>query len=181
MSPAEESRVGAQEHPKIVQEFGGVYDDPDLAAYVDSLGQFLTHTAELPNLDFTFTILDSPVINAFALPGGYIYVTRGLLALANNEAELAAVLAHEIGHVTGRHSAQRYSQAVGAQIGLTVLGVLGLDPAAGQLLSQGSDLYLRSYSRDQEYEADQLGIRYLTRAGFTPDAMALFSRPYARL
>ncbi len=174
MSPAEELRVGAQEHPKILKEFGGAYDDPDLAAYVDSVGQFLTYTAELPNLRFTFTILDSPVVNAFALPGGYIYVTRGLLALANNEAELAAVLAHEIGHVTGRHSAQRYSQAVSAQIGLTALGAFGLGSTVGQFLSHGTGLYLRSYSRDQEYEADQLGVRYLNRAGFSPYAMASF-------
>ena len=107
MSPAEEQRIGAQEHPKILRAFGGAYEDPKLTPYIKSIGQFLVQTSETPAADFTFTILNTPLVNAFALPGGYIYVTRGLLALASNEAEVAGVLAHEIGHVTARHSASR--------------------------------------------------------------------------
>ena len=106
---------GQEQHPKILKEFGGVYQKPDLARYVGSIGQLLARTSETPSFTFTFTVLNSPVINAFATPGGFVYVTRGLLALADNEAELAGVLAHEIGHVVARHSAQRYSQAVAAK------------------------------------------------------------------
>ena len=102
MSQAEEQRVGAREHPRIVQQFGGVYQDGDITDYVSAIGRDLVHTSDRPDLQFTFTVLDSEIVNAFALPGGYIYVTRGL-------AELAGVIAHEIGHVTARHAAQRYT------------------------------------------------------------------------
>ena len=116
MSAEDEVALGAKEHEKIVPEFGGAYDDPQLASYVASVGQLLAKTSELPDLKFTFTVLDSPIVNAFALPGGYVYVTRGLLSLAADEAEMAGVLAHEVGHVTARHSAERYGQAVTASI-----------------------------------------------------------------
>lgn len=122
MSPQDELRVGREQHPEVLQQFGGVYNDPALAAYVQQIGTALARHSEMPDLVFTFTVLNSPVVNAFALPGGYVYVTRGLMALASDEAELAGVLAHEIGHVTARHTAQRYSQSVLAAIGTTVLG-----------------------------------------------------------
>jgi predicted Zn-dependent protease len=177
MTPEDEVRTGRQEHPKILAEFGGAYDDPEVRAYVSSLGALLARTSELPNLDWHFTVLDTPMINAFALPGGYVYVTRGLLALADNEAELAGVLAHEIGHVTARHPAERYGQQVLGSVAALSVGVLlgsGSGGGGGALASDAVGLALLSYSREQEYEADFLGVRYLARTGHDPHAMAGF-------
>jgi predicted Zn-dependent protease len=137
------------------------------------VGQKLGRHSDLPDLKYTFTVLDSDMINAFALPGGYVYVSRGLLALANTEAGLAGVLAHEIGHVTARHSAQRYSSSIVTSLGTVILGiVVGGDVA--RLGQQGAAIYLQSYSRDQEFEADKLGVRYLARAGYETESMASF-------
>ncbi len=173
-SPEQEQRIGAAEHPKILAEFGGAYDDPELAAYVTSIGQFLALTSEASATAFTFTVLNSPVVNAFALPGGYVYVTRGLVALAENEAELAGVLAHEIGHVAARHGAQRQGQGTLATLGLLILGVATDSAAAVNLGQLGASAILSSYSREDEYEADTLGVQYLSRAGFSPGAMSSF-------
>src|SRR3546814_199294 len=112
LSAEEEKRIGAEEHPKILEEFGGAYDDPAVAAYIAGIGSRLVAASEAPHLGFTFTLLNSPIINAFALPGGYVYITRGLVALAENEAEVAGVMGHEIGHVIARHSAQRMSRGL---------------------------------------------------------------------
>ena len=174
MSPADEKRLGAEQHPKILEEFGGAYEDPELGAYVASLGARMAATSERPDLNFTFTILDSPVVNAFALPGGYVYVSRGLIALANNEAELAGVLGHEIGHVTARHSAERYSRSVLVNLGAGILGAVSGQRAVADIASLGGGLYLRSYSRENEFEADSLGLRYMTAAGYEPSAVASF-------
>lgn len=174
MSPEQERQVGREQDPLIKQEFGGAYGDAELAAYVTRIGNKLAATSEMPDLDFTFTVLDAPDVNAFALPGGYVYVTRGLVALAENEAELAGVIAHEIGHVTARHSAERYSRGTAIGLGATILGVLTDSKAIADLANLGSQLYLKSYSRDQEFEADTLGIRYLSRAGYETGAMASF-------
>jgi predicted Zn-dependent protease len=178
MSPEKESEVGRDEHPKILKQYGGELDDPQLRAYVDSVGQRLAKQSDLPDLKFTFTVLNSDITNAFALPGGYVYVSRGLLSLASSEAELAGVLGHEIGHVTARHTAQRYSRAVATGIASTAVGVLesvflGTN-VVGQASAQAGQLYLASYSRDQELEADTLGVRYLSRTGYTPTAMSTF-------
>ena len=116
MSEEDEKAIGKSEHPKIIKQFGGVYQNDKLQNYIESLGKFLVSTSETPNLTFTFTILNSPIVNAFALPGGYIYLTRGLIYLCQNEAQLAGVIAHEIGHITGRHSAKRYTRAVGTNL-----------------------------------------------------------------
>ncbi len=116
MGPETEARLGYQEHQKIVPQFGGAYADPAIGIYVTGIGNLLARTSEIPDQKFTFTVLDTPMVNAFALPGGYVYITRGLLALADNEAEVAGVLAHEIGHVTARHSAERYGQTMAANI-----------------------------------------------------------------
>lgn len=178
MSPEKELQIGREEHPKIIQQFGGAYDDPKVTAYVNQIGQRLAAVSELPDLDFTFTVLNDDIVNAFALPGGYVYISRGLLGLANTEAELAGVLGHEIGHVTARHSAQRYSSAVLAQGGSVVTGILGSiflgTSEIGQAVAQSSAVYLQSFSREHEFEADTLGVRYLARAGYTTDAMASF-------
>lgn len=180
MSPEAEKEVGAEQHPALVRQFGGEYTDPRLDRYVSKVGASLAAQTEMPDLNFTFTVLDDELINAFALPGGYVHVTRGLLALAENEAEMASVLGHEIGHVTARHAAQRYSQSMAANIGVGVLGVLGavagLPAGTADLAGFGAQAYLQSYSRDQELEADKLGIRYMTRAGYDPAAMATFFR-----
>jgi predicted Zn-dependent protease len=173
LSEQDERRLGAQEHPKILAEFGGAYGDPELAAYVDRIGDELVAISEQPNLDFTFTVLDTPIINAFALPGGYVYVTRGLVELANDEAELAGVMAHEIGHVTARHSAERYGSNVAATIANIGVAILAGGQAA-QASSTATALALQSYSRDQELEADTLGVRYLARNSYDPEAMASF-------
>ena len=175
MDAGREAAVGAEEHPKLLAAFGGVYDErASLAAYVETIGQRLLAVTETPDAKFTFTIVNSDVVNAFALPGGYVYISRGLMALANNEAELAGVIAHEIGHVTARHTAQRYNRAVFAQLGAAVLGAVVGNRAVAQVANLGAAAYVQGYSREQEYEADQLGIRYLVRAGYDPGAMADF-------
>jgi predicted Zn-dependent protease len=180
MPPETEIDVGRSEHPKIVEQFGSEYKDARFTAYVRDVGLKLARVSDMPNLPFTITVLNDPKVNAFALPGGFVYVTRGLLALAGNEAEMAGVLAHEIGHVTARHTAERYSQAMAANIGLTLLGVLtGGSQAAGavnQAAGLGAQLYLQGYSREQELEADMLGVRYLSQAGYDPNAMTSFFR-----
>lgn len=179
LGPEDEARLGRREHPKVLARFGGEYDDPRLRAYVQEIGERMVAVSELAGRRFTFTLLDSPEVNAFALPGGYVYVTRGILALADDEAELAGVLGHEIGHVTARHTAQRYTRAVVGQlgaVGATILGaVLGGEAGARigqQVGTLGATAWVQGFSRQQEFEADSLGIRYLVRAGYDPAAMA---------
>ncbi|MBK7361272.1 MAG: M48 family metalloprotease [Micavibrio sp.] len=173
MSPGQESSVGASEHQKVEQQFG-FYNDPKLTAYVNEVGNKVTKDTERADVQYKFYVIDSPIVNAFALPGGYIYVSRGLLALANSEAELAAVLSHETGHITARHSAERYSHGVVTSLGAAVLGAAVGSDGVSQALGVGSNLYLSSYSRGQENEADMLGLRYMTRGGYEPSAMSSF-------
>lgn len=178
MSSEKELQVGKEEHPKILKQFGGAYDHAAVTQYVNDLGQRLAKQSEMPDLKWTFTVLDDPIINAFALPGGFIYISRGLISLAENEAELAAVLGHEIGHVTGRHTAQRYSKSVLAGIGSTVLGIVVGGPA-GDIANMASQAYLASYGRGHEMEADMLGMRYMTKLGYNPKASASFFKKLA--
>jgi predicted Zn-dependent protease len=182
VSEAQENQIGAEEHPKILAEFGGAYSEkPNLNAYVTQLGQAVAQNAERKDVQYTFTVLNSEEINAFALPGGYVYITRGLLTLANNEAEVAGVLGHEIGHVNARHTAERMGQQQKASI-LSTLGVAAATllggETAGQLATgvaqESSARYLGHYSQNQEFEADSLGVRYLTKASYDPQAMASF-------
>ncbi|MGE5506252.1 MAG: M48 family metalloprotease [Actinomycetota bacterium] len=174
MSSEQEQQMGADSHPAILKEFGGAYDDPKVQAYVAGIGQRLVKQTETPEATFRFTVLNSDIVNAMALPGGYVYVTRGLLALAADEAELAGVVGHEIGHVTGRHTAERYSRAVAANVLLGVLGAVVGTPGVADVAQLGAAAYLQSYSRDQESEADSLGLRYMTKAGWDPEAMPAF-------
>lgn len=174
MSPSDEIRVGQQEHPKILNEFGVYQEMPELNAYVATLGGRLHSVSELSQQSFTFTLLDSDMVNAFALPGGYVYVTRGLMALANSEAELAGVVGHEIGHVTARHSAQRVTQQTLAGLGAVALGAVVGDPQLTEMAGLGALAWVQGYSRAHEFEADQLGIRYMSRAGYDPIAMSTF-------
>jgi predicted Zn-dependent protease len=180
LSAEEEVKIGREEHPKVLEEFGGAYDNPRLAAYVQRLGTELAAKSEMADLKFTFTVLNSDIYNAFALPGGYIYITRGLLALMGSEAELASVLGHEIGHVTGRHTAERIARTNAANIGATILSigvaVLTGSADAGSLAGQATGAIagtvLASYSREQEFEADKLGVRYMALLGYDPEEAA---------
>ncbi|MGH7572086.1 MAG: M48 family metalloprotease [Gemmatimonadota bacterium] len=155
-----------------VQATIGVYEDPELQRYVETVGQRLAAFSERPDLPWTFRVADDPAVNAFALPGGFIYVTRGLLTTLNSEAELAAVLGHEIGHVTARHAVNRISRAQLAGLGLGIGMILSPELAQfGDLANLGLNLLFLKYSRDDERESDVLGLRYMTAVGYDPDAM----------
>ena len=174
MSPQKESQIGASQHEDALKAYGGLYEDQKLQNYVSEIGQRLSQYSERKDVQYRFFLLNSPVVNAFAVPGGYIYVTRGLLAYSNSEAELAGVMAHEMGHITGRHSAERYSTGMLTQIGATIASAAIGSSAASQALGVGSNLFLSSYSRGQESEADRLGVRYLSYAGYDDEALSQF-------
>lgn len=172
--------MGAEADPQITSFFG-LYDDPKLQQFIDRKGEEMAAISHRPNLDFTFKIVDSPVINAFAVPGGYVYFTRGIMAHFNNEAEFAGVLGHEIGHVTARHSAQQQSKAMLAQVGLTV-GMVVSDHFAqfADLAGQGVGLLFLKFGRDDERESDRLGVEYSTKVGYNSHEMAEFFRTLQR-
>ncbi|HEY1394939.1 M48 family metalloprotease [Roseateles sp.] len=180
MSPQQEVATGKQAHQDVLKEYS-VVDDPKLQAYVTALGNKLAAQSHRAELEWHFTVLDSPEVNAFALPGGYVYVTRGILAYMENEADLAGVMGHEIGHVTARHGAQRATRQQNAGIGVlaaTVLGavlesrgVSGATDLAGQVSQNAAAGYIASYSREQELQADQLGAEYLSRNRYDPKHM----------
>ncbi|MBO6633758.1 MAG: M48 family metalloprotease [Parvibaculum sp.] len=174
MSSAQEAKAGAEAHPKILKAYGGAYEDEKLGAYVAGVTARIVRATNQPSSPYRVTVLDSPIVNAFALPGGYVYVTRGLMALVNDEAELAGVIGHEIGHVAARHSAQRQTAAIGTSVLGAVLGAVVGSNAVNQVVGLGGQGFLASYSRDQEYEADMLGVRYLANAGYDPYAAADF-------
>lgn len=180
-----EKQQGAEAHPQLLNEFGGAYDGPQ-AAYVTRVGQNIALQSGMSNArtDFTVTLLNSPVNNAFAIPGGYTYVTRQLMGLMNDEAELAGVIGHEVGHVAARHSKKRQSAATRNAI-LGVLGTVlggaigdngGLLGTLGGLLQnnamQAAQLATLGFSRSQELQADQLGVQYLNTAGYDPKALS---------
>ena len=181
MDEQSEIAEGRKAHEQVLTEYGALAN-PKLQAYVNDLGQRLAKQSHRSNLQWTFTVLDSPDINAFALPGGYVYVTRGIMAYLNDEAELAGVMGHEIGHVTARHGAQRATSQANANIGVvaaTVLGVLvegitgigGAAQAASQIGQGVAAGRLASYSREQESQADVLGAEYLARNRYNPRNM----------
>lgn len=170
----DDRKIGREQHPKLVEAFGGEYENPRLQSYVSRLGEELARYAEYQEFQYQFTIVNSPIINAFALPGGYCYVSRGLITLASNEAELAGVVAHEIGHVNARHTAQRIAQSQLAQGLLLGAVILTGQQAIGQLGSGIANSVLKSFSREQELEADSLGMRYMSEAGYDPEAMVGF-------
>lgn len=168
MTPAQEREIGLQQHPQLLEQFGGSYEDPKVAAYVATVGGRMAKNSELADQDFTFTLLNSKIVNAFALPGGYVYMSRGLLGLMNDEAELASVLGHEVGHVTARHGANRYNKSIFTQVIGLGIGIATGSGEAAELFLQGSQAWLLSYSRNQEFQSDDLGVRYMTRAGYDP-------------
>ena len=170
----DDKRLGAGEHPKRLQAFGGEYQDPRLQAYVADIGARVAQHSEFTEFQYRFFLLNSPVVNAFALPGGYCYISRGLLALASDEAEVAGVLAHEVGHVNARHTAERLTSGTLAQIGVAVLGIATGSSALANMGGYAATAYIQGFSREQELEADTLGIRYMSRAGYDPNAMVSF-------
>lgn len=180
ISPSEKQE-GAKAHPQLLAQFGGTYPGSQ-ASYVTRVGQRIAVQSGLSNAqsDFTISLLNSPVNNAFAIPGGYVYVTRQLLGLMNDEAELAGVLGHEVGHVAARHGQKRSSAATRNSIlgalGQVLVGAVTGGSQIGGLVQQGigsaTQYFTLKYSRTQEYEADDLGIRYLRSAGYDPNAMS---------
>lgn len=176
MSERDEIRLGRDAHAEIVKQFGGAYADPELQAYVQRVGARLAANSHRGALEYHFTVLDSPEVNAFALPGGYVYITRGLLAYLNSEAEMAAVLGHEIGHVTARHSVRQISGTRAAQIGYSIgsIFVPELRSQVGQgLFNVLGGAITSGYGREHELEADRLGAEYLARSGYDPQAMLM--------
>ncbi|NJC89314.1 MAG: hypothetical protein FIB02_12425 [Desulfuromonas sp.] len=175
VSEQEERQLGLQTRQSVDEEYG-VYEDAALQSYVSGVARPLTQVSHRPALDWQFQVMDSPVVNAFAAPGGYVFVTRGLLAAINDEAELAGVLAHEIGHVTARHSARQMSQSMlaglGVQLGTVLAGSYG--EVLGPLLEAGTGLLFLKYSRDDERQADALGVEYASKGGYDTKRMADF-------
>jgi predicted Zn-dependent protease len=171
MSEEQEIAIGQQNDAEVRKEMG-VYDDAGLQKYVEQIGMKLAKVSERPNLPWHFTVVDTPAVNAFALPGGFIYITRGILPYIDSEAQLAGVLGHEIGHVTARHAAQQYTKQTGAQLGL-ILGSIFVPETRPftQAAQTGLQLLFLKYSRDDELQADQLGVRYSSRAGWDPQGM----------
>jgi len=161
---------GAKTHPQVLQEFGGeVTGAPSV--YVKRVGERMAVSAGLAN-QCTFTVVNSEVVNAFAVPGCYIYVTRGLLAIMNSEDELASVLGHEVGHITADHSTRRQNTAMATTLGAVLAGVLTGSGDVANLAGQLGQVYTLGYSREQEFQADDLGVRYLGGAGYNPYAAA---------
>jgi predicted Zn-dependent protease len=181
MSEAQEISAGQQADAQVKTEMG-VYNDPNLQEYVSSIGMKLARSSERPNLPWHYSVVDVPAINAFALPGGYIYITRGILPFLNDEAQLAGVLGHETGHVTARHAAQQYTRAVGGTVGLVALGIFvpGARPF-GQLAEQGLGVLFLKYGRGDELQADQLGARYAALGNWDPAAVPAMLTTLGRL
>jgi predicted Zn-dependent protease len=174
MSEAQEISMGQQADPDIVAFFG-LYEDPDLQQFITEKGMEMAAISHRPKLAYEFKIVDSPVINAFAVPGGFVYFTRGIMAHFNNEAEFAGVLGHEIGHITARHSVIQQRNALLGQIGI-IAGVV-LVPQLGQFvepLSQGMQLAFLSFGRDAERQSDKLGVEYSSKIGYDATEMAGF-------
>ena len=179
ISQEQEIELGRQMHPQFEQEFGGLYDDPVVQDYVNNVGMSLVTYAGRQDLPWQFRVVDSDQINAFALPGGYVYITRGLLSNLENEAQLAAILGHEIGHVVERHSVQQIQRAQGAQFIPFLAGLFG-GGIAGVGAGAGTPRTRMKYGRDQEREADYSGLKYLERGGYDPrgivEAMQIMQR-----
>jgi len=168
-----EIRLGEQAAPQVIKKFGGLVKDPALQAWVQNLGMKIARRSHRPDLPWRFQVLDSDIANAFALPGGRIFVTRRLLELLDTQQQVAAVLAHEIGHVNARHIVDQLERAIGMQIILRAVSRAAGTEASTALAVSKVALKLTElrFSREQEYEADKLGIDYLVLAGMNPWAM----------
>ena len=176
ISEEKEISIGKRSDPFILQQFG-YYDDPALQDYIKRVGQTLARVCPRRDIDYHFKILDSDDINAFALPGGYIYITRGILAIINSEAELAGILGHEIGHVVGRDSANQISQQTLFQV--VAIAGMAAGPTTRELAMAGNLLFnsiMLGYGREKEFLADSQGVNYMYKAGYSPLEMCKFQR-----
>ncbi|MEJ7780578.1 MAG: M48 family metalloprotease [Daejeonella sp.] len=174
MSEAQEIAMGKEADPQIIAQYG-LYQDPGLQAFITQKGKAMAAISHRPNLAYEFKIVDSDVLNAFAVPGGYVYFTRGIMAHFNNEAEFAGVLGHEIGHITARHTVSQQTKAILSQVGL--IGSMILVPQLGQFadpLSQGLGILFLKFGRDAERQSDDLGVEYSSKIGYDAQEMAGF-------
>ena len=185
MSMQQEVQMGLSSKQEIIEQFQGAVPDAQLQAYLTDLGRRLSQVTEgdSPRLPWSFTLLNSDIPNAFALPGGQVFVTRGLAKRLTNEAQLAGVVGHEIGHVTARHGGERISKQLGFEVIVKGLGAGTGSPELEELSGQVAQITLMSYSRDQEHESDSLGVRYMSKLGYNPigqvQVMELFAKMQA--
>lgn len=170
LSESWERSVGPKYHQEIMKQYQ-IYDDPELQAYVDDIGQRLAAKSHRPDLPFTFTLLDSPQVNAFAIPGGYVYITRGIMAYMNKESHLAGVIGHEIGHVTARHGAQRAAQQQVAGIGAAAVAIGTGSRELAQMSQMLGGALMMGYGRKQELQSDGLGAEYIAKNNYNVDDM----------
>ncbi len=181
LSESDEINLGRKTDDQIIKEYG-LYEDSRLSSYINEIGQRLARVSHRPHLSYHFKILDASVINAFAVPGGYVYLSRGILAALNSEAELAGVIGHEIGHIAARHSARQYSKAQLAQLGFGVGSIFTESiPILSSLAQLGVGMLFLKFSRDNEREADDLGVEYSTKAGYDATQMATFFEVLERM
>lgn len=181
MSTEQEIALGKESHPSVVSTMG-LYDDKKLNDFINQKGKAMAKISHRPDLPYQFHIVDSPVVNAFAVPGGYVYFTRGIMAHFNNEAEFAGVLGHEIGHITARHSVRQQTSQMLGTIGM--IGGAILVPQLGQnleALQQGLGIFLLKYSRDHESESDKIGVEYSSKIGYDAHQMANFFSTIKRI
>ncbi len=168
VSADQEDRMGREGYQAVLAEYGA-YQDSTVQRFVSEMGQRLARASHRPDLDWHFTVIDDPSVNAFAMPGGYIYVTRGILAHLGSEAQLAGVLGHEIGHVTHRHSAEQITRQQVTGLGLGIASIVSPTVGRyGELAQQALGLLFLKFSRTHENEADELGVEYATKAGYDP-------------
>ena len=181
MSEAQELALGKESDPQVLNQYG-MYPDEALQKYLSEKGKEIAKVSHRPDLDFQYKVIDSDVVNAFAIPGGYVYFTRGIMAHFNSEAQLMGVLGHETGHVTARHSAQQYTSQTFSQIGL-VIGMIAFPKFQqfGNAASTGLQLMFLKNSRDHETQADKLGVDYSSRLGYDAKDMADFFKTLGRL
>ncbi len=170
LSEKDEIKLGQEEHRKIIAQFG-VYRDKDLQEYVSLVGQRVARESSRPDLEYHFTILNDDMINAFALPGGFVYITRGMLLHMNSESELAAVLGHEVAHITEKHAIRRQNRQKGLNFLNAVVAIGTMQPGLYELGNLFGGVLLTGYSREFELEADEVGARYMAKAGYSPEAM----------
>ncbi len=170
LSEEDEIKLGADEHRKIIARYG-VYRDKELQEYISLVGQRVAKESSRPNLEYHFTVLNDDIINAFALPGGYVYVTRGMLTHMNSESELAAVLGHEVAHITEKHALNRLSRQKGLNLINKVVAITTRQPGIYELGNIFGGVLLSGYSRKFELEADEVGAKYMAKAGYSPEAM----------
>jgi predicted Zn-dependent protease len=173
LSEKEEINLGRETDAQVINEYG-IYEDPKMTAYLNNICQRLARVSHRPHLSYNFKILNASVVNAFAVPGGYVYFTRGILATVNSEAELASLIGHEIGHITARHSAKQYSKAQLAQLGLGVGSIFIDSQILSELAQFGVGMFFLRFSRDNEREADDLGVEYASKVGYDATQMANF-------